>query len=94
MTATHEYDGLHMYVWRVCWESEWLTLCECQVALVCEWGVNQFGGVALVLVCVVKLSVHHAQYGSTCRPHTKHLNTCMNVTLLDTQSVHATADVL
>lgn len=36
-----------------------LTLCECQVALVCQWGVYQFSSIALVLVSVLKLSIHH-----------------------------------
>lgn len=32
---------------------------ECQVALVCQWGVHQFSSIALVLVSVLKLSIHH-----------------------------------
>lgn len=34
-------------------------MCECQVALVCQWGVHQFSSIALVLVSVLKLSIHH-----------------------------------
>lgn len=34
-------------------------MCERQVALVCQWGVHQFSSIALVLVSVLKLSIHH-----------------------------------
>ena len=39
-----------------------LTLCECQVAFVSQWGVYEFGSVTLVLVGVVKFCIYHPHY--------------------------------
>ena len=41
------------------------TLCECEVALVSEWGVHQLLGIALVLIGVVKLCIHHSHDTAT-----------------------------
>lgn len=46
-----------------------LTLCERQVALVCQWGVHQFSSIALVLVSVLKLGIHHLYATQTFSVH-------------------------
>lgn len=54
--------GLASAGWAV-WispEPDGHALCQCQVTLVGQRRVHQFGRVALVLVCVVKLCIHHA----------------------------------
>ena len=38
------------------------TLCEGEVALVGEGSVDKLGSIALVLISVGELSIHHTQY--------------------------------
>ena len=45
-----------------------LTLCESQVALVRQWCVYQLRCVALILVRVLKFSIHHAHNTNTILP--------------------------
>ena len=41
------------------------TLCEGEVAFVGEGGVDKLGSVALVLIGVGELSIHHTQYAQS-----------------------------
>lgn len=36
------------------------TLCKCEIALVCQWRVDKLRCIALVLVGIFKLSIHHS----------------------------------
>ena len=45
-----------------------LTLCESEVAFVSEGSVDQFAGIPLVLIRVVKLCIYHTQHSMPCVP--------------------------
>ena len=51
---------------HVAYVGDRLTLGEREVALVSEGCVHQLGGIALVLVCVLELCIHHLHHTQPC----------------------------